>query len=135
MGFFLKTDISELKKLRDKIKKFSHEEKKKLCENIAEETATVLLRRVKQKTPVDTGNLRRNWNISSQPLPNGYESTVYNQTEYAPYVEYGHRVKKKSGFGWVKGQYMLTKSEFETSKLYTKIVDKNVDKSLGALFK
>ncbi|MBO7712165.1 MAG: HK97 gp10 family phage protein [Methanobrevibacter sp.] len=135
MGFFLKTDISELKKLRDKIKEFSHEEKKKLCENIAKETATVLLRRVKQKTPVDTGNLRRNWNISSQLLPNGYESTVYNQTEYAPYVEYGHRVKKKNGFGWVKGQYMLTKSEFETSKLYTKIVDKNVDKALKELFK
>lgn len=131
----MKTDIKAIKKLNKQIKKISREDKKKLCKDIATETASVLLRRVKQKTPVDTGNLRRNWSFKGQLLNRGYEVTVFNQTEYAPYVEYGHRLKTRNGYKWTKGHYMLTKSQKETLDLYTKIVSKNVNNYLGDLLK
>ncbi len=52
--------------------------------------AEVLLSRVKPLTPVDTGRLRYSWQRTE---PMGGSVDVYNNTEYACYVEFGHRVK------------------------------------------
>lgn len=58
--------------------------------------AELLLGRVKDNTPVDTGNLRDNgWKRTDAV---DASSTVYNNVEYAAHVEFGHRVKTKSGF-------------------------------------
>lgn len=128
----LKIDIKKLEELKDRIKKFTQGDKIKLCEAIAKEIAMNLLRRIKQKTPVQTGNLRRNWNNSGEKIKNGYQETVFNQTEYAAYVEYGHRKPKSKG--WVPGRYMLTKSEKEVGDLYQAIAEKHVDKAMERLF-
>ena len=51
-------------------------------------------------------------------IPNGYQTTVFNQVEYAPYVEYGHRiVKNGKTVGFVLGRYILTKSRNEVEKI------------------
>ena len=90
-----------------------------------------LLRRVREKTPSRTGNLRRNWSGSGRQIKNGYQETVFNQTEYAAYVEFGHGKPKNKG--WVDGKYMLTKSEKEISDIYQKIAEKQVNKALERL--
>lgn len=64
-----------------------------------------LLRKVKLKTPVDQGTLRRSWRYI--PSGNG-EGIIENSIHYASHVEYGHR--KRGGKGLVEGRYMLTKS-------------------------
>ena len=48
----------------------------------------ILLSRVKPLTPVDKGLLRNSW---SRTEPTGGSITVYNNTEYAGFVELGHR--------------------------------------------
>ena len=48
-----------------------------------------LLSHVKPLTPVDTGNLRNSW---ARTEPEGDNITVYNNVEYSPYVELGHRI-------------------------------------------
>lgn len=48
-----------------------------------------LLSHVKPLTPVDTWNLRNSW---SRTEPEDDSITVYNNTEYAGFVELGHRI-------------------------------------------
>jgi len=66
-------------------------------------------RRVSNSTPVDTGNLRRNWNLDG-PFISGAMISIqlYNNVEYASYVENGHRTR--GGSGWVEGRFMLRDS-------------------------
>lgn len=91
--------------------------------------------KVTDKTPVDTGDLRDAWDIEF-----GYKGDadlLFNDMEYAPHVEYGHRVRGTGGTrsagkrrkgkkrtktstssasgGFIKGVYMLrdTSKEIE----------------------
>jgi len=51
------------------------------------------------------GNLRRNWTLDGvSKSGSGYVVTISNNTEYAGYVENGHRTV---GGGWVEGQFFL----------------------------
>lgn len=60
-----------------------------------------LISRAKRKTPVDTENLRRHWKRGEVE---GDSVDVYNNTEYAAHVEYGHRTRNN---GLVEGQFFL----------------------------
>ena len=65
-----------------------------------------LQRKVKLRTPVRTGHLRRNWKISEPEKKNGqWVITIYNDVEYAPHVEYGTERQK--------GRFMLNVSVSE----------------------
>ncbi|MBQ7705879.1 MAG: HK97 gp10 family phage protein [Selenomonadaceae bacterium] len=64
--------------------------------------AELLTARVKPKTPADSGRLRGAWARSE---PSGGSIEVYNNTEYAPYVEFGHRTR--NGKSVVPGQFFL----------------------------
>lgn len=64
-------------------------------------------------SPVDTGNLREAWKRST---PDNGRVEVYNNTEYAAHVEYGHRQKvgqyvpaigKRLKKPFVPGKHML----------------------------
>ena len=67
--------------------------------------AKKLIKKVKLKTPVDTGKLRNSW----MPKKTGeLERVVYNNLHYAPHIEYGHRTR--GGKSFVDGAYMLKKS-------------------------
>ena len=87
------------------------EEFREMVINVANE----LLGRVKEKTPKDTGHLRREWHIGEIVRHgNEYYIEVYNNVEYAEPVEYGHRTR--GGKGFVKGAHMMELSIQEVQK-------------------
>lgn len=62
--------------------------------------------RVKENSPKKTGNLRRNWKVGAiRKEGDTYYIDVYNNTEYAEPVEYGHR--GRNGKGFIPGSHML----------------------------
>lgn len=70
------------------------------------------------------GFLRKSWKTSRiGKSKKGVSKSIYNNVDYAPYVNYGHRVVNKSGetIGWVKGKFMLEKA--------VDIVDKEIVKA------
>lgn len=97
----------------------------KELQKLIEKYGGKLLRNVKQRTPVDTGQLRRSWELEKDDL----YVKVFNNTEYGLHVEYGHRIVGKDGKvkGVAEGVYML-KTSFEKTK-------KNFEEDLENLFK
>lgn len=84
--------------------------------------ASKLIAKVKLKTPVDSGLLRRSW----QPKKiNNLERLVFNNVKYASHVNYGHRTR--GGKSFVDGVYMLEKSvkeiETELDKEFSIMID------------
>ena len=77
------------------------EEASKRLNNISQK----LIAKVKLKTPVDSGVLRRSWRSKKD---GDLARIIYNNVKYAPHVEYGHRTR--GGKSFVDGRYMLTKS-------------------------
>ena len=76
----------------------------------AEEMVGDLKNKNKNKilTPVDTGLLRDSWQRESEKKITGKKFTqiVFNMTDYAAHVEYGHRIgRSKTKF--VRGRFML----------------------------
>ena len=65
------------------------------------------LRLVRPLTPVDTGNLRRNWSVSKVERT-GSSLVVYlvNPTEYASYMEDGFTYQTKHGERHFEGFHM-----------------------------
>ena len=86
------------------------EEASKRLNNISQR----LIRKVKLKTPVDSGVLRRSWRSKKD---GDLARIVYNNVKYGPHVEYGHRTR--GGKSFVDGRYMLTKSVKEIEDTLT----------------
>ena len=86
------------------------EEASKRLNNISQK----LVAKVKLKTPVDSGVLRRSWRVKKDGQ---LARIVYNNVHYGPHVEYGHRTR--GGKSFVDGQYMLTKSVKEIEDTLT----------------
>lgn len=61
---------------------------------------TKFLRKVKLRTPVDTGYLRRSWDMEEGP----FRVSIGTDVKYGGFVEDGHRTK---GGGYIEGRYML----------------------------
>lgn len=90
------------------------------------------------------GTLRRGWTIL--PLEKSgeeYRVTVINNTEYASYVEYGHRQRpgryvpalgKSLKAAWVPGRYMLTISAQELERQAPALVEKQLYEFLKECF-
>ena len=78
-------------------------------QRLIEKHGGILLRNTKMKTPVDTGQLRRSWELEKGDL----YVKLYNNVEYAQFVEFGHRTR--GGKSYVEGVYML-KTSFEKTK-------------------
>lgn len=77
--------------------------------------------------PVDTGTLRNAW----QRKPAGkYRQVLFNATDYAAHVEYGHRIGKGRK-RFVKGRFMLRKAvDKRRIKFY-----QDLEKFVGKLMK
>lgn len=91
------------------------------------------------------GTLKRAWTAGEiRKEGTDYVIDIINPTEYASYVEYGHRQKpgryvpaidvclKK---GWVPGHFMMTISEKELKKIAPNILEKKVKEYLEEVFK
>ena len=75
-------------------------------------------------TPVDTGNLRDSWStIIDYKRDN---SLLYNNVEYAPDVEYGHRAGKR----FVEGKYMLRNALRDTEGVIEGEYDQFIERLL-----
>ncbi|WP_250675467.1 HK97 gp10 family phage protein (plasmid) [Paraclostridium ghonii] len=85
---------------------------------------TKFLRKVKLKTPVDTGYLRRSWDMEEAH----FRVVIGTNVKYATPIEEGHRTR--SG-GFVEGKHMLktTIEEIETE------MEKEFDNMLKILWK
>ena len=122
-------------------------------ESCAKELAARLLAKVIKRTPVGQypsssgkkgGTLRRNWtagkgaadyaqSLRVNHFGDTYVIEIVNPTEYASYVEFGHRTRNHSG--WVQGKFMLTISEQEIETAAPAIIENKIKKVLGDCFR
>lgn len=108
-------DYREFKEFVTNFKKMQAQYSKFLNEFIVK-MAMDSLARTKKRTPVDTGELRRNWYITDAIRKSNSEIVVYlyNTKDYASYVELGHTTRNRTG--WVEGYYMATISIEEVNQ-------------------
>lgn len=104
-------------------------------EQVMTKTAGVALNKVKRKTPVDYGTLRRNWkagNIKRSGKSMSVE--ISNNTEHAPYIENGHRiVRGGKTVGFQKGHFMLKTTVDEVNDSWGRTLGKSLDDTLREL--
>ena len=132
MAVWGKVEFSELTALRDRLERLQKTDFDAFCKAVTKDIAARLLRKTIQKTPVDTGELRRSWTVGDiRKQGDCYYIEVINPLEYAQYVEYGHRqtpgryvpaIGKRLKKSWVQGKFMLTLSENEIQKDMDKII-------------
>ena len=91
-------------------------------QRLIEKHGGILLRNTKMKTPVDTGQLRRSWELEKGDL----YVKLYNNVEYAQFVEFGHRTR--GGKSYVEGVYMLKTSFEKTEKDFENDLEKLLKK-------
>ena len=137
----VRVDTQELRQFKEKLESINTDS---LLKEIAADLAARLLRKVKKRTPVDTGELRRNWQVSKIRLFDKFcVVEVYNATEYAEYVEFGHRqtpgryvpaIGKRLKKAWVPGKFMLTISTKELENIKDRIIRQKVEAWLKEVF-
>lgn len=115
-------DFNELENYVKNFRKMSIEFNKFLFDFLTK-NALEALAKTKKRTPVDTGELRRNWEIT-RVIKRGDELLVYlyNGKDYASYVEEGHATRNREG--WVEGYYMATISIEEVERNIPKRFDR-----------
>ncbi len=142
MGKGAKVNTKELEKFIKKLEK-TQKEMDDFCIFLTKSLAKTFLTKVKKKTPVQNapkigGTLRKGWNIAEVKGSGGrYKVDIFNNTEYAVYVEYGHRqtpgifvpiIGKTLKKGWVEGRFFMTKTEIEMSENLEQLVSRKVKK-------
>ena len=137
----VRVDTRELRQFKEKLESINTDS---LLKEIAADLAARLLRKVKKRTPVDTGELRRNWQVSNIRLFERFcVVEIYNSTEYAECVEFGHRqtpgryvpaIGKRLKKAWVPGKFMLTISTKELENIKDRIIRQKVEAWLKEVF-
>lgn len=128
-------DTSEIKKFRDSLEKAIEKDVvEQSMIKVLQDMGKELLSGTKRRTPVDTGDLKRNWEISDvKKVGDDLEITMFNPTKYAMYVEYGHRTKDHRK--WIEGAYMGTlsmkKLQRESDKYMKAALDHIMKEVLG----
>ena len=87
-------------------------------QKLVEKHGGILLRNTKLKSPVDTGQLRRSWQLEKGDL----YVRIFSSCEYVKHVEWGHRTR--GGKSYVEGVYMLKTSFEKTEKDFTNDLEK-----------
>lgn len=117
----------------------------KTVEDALAKTAETTVKLVSQKTPVDSGTLRRNWQASGAKRTSSmFMIDIYNNTEYAQFVEFGHRIPNgpypvgngKFAYGhggFRKGQFMLRDTIKEVDRNWEQLVGKKFLKALDEI--
>ncbi len=132
----VKVDFSEIYALAKRLKKeASPAQVKRTMAKIVNETNSKHIARVLKTTPVgelNGGTLRQRWAHGIQAARFEGKRCVArlaNNTEYAAYVEYGHRTR--GGKGWVKGQFFMSKSLAKAPKDLKEISERELTTLLG----
>ena len=136
-------DMSELHKFQSQLQQMATQEKQKLYEDCLKELAARFLRKVIKRTPVISGQLRRGWSallkdaIRVQKIGSTYRIELVNNTEYASYVEYGHRqtpgrfvpaIGKQLKESFVEGQFCMTLSAREVESGAPAILQRKIQR-------
>lgn len=122
-------DVSQLKAWSDNLEKIvASGQQKKLLSDCAKELAKHLLRVVKLRTPIDTGYLVNHWTTGDVEINGDVVSIkVANPTEYASYVEHGHRIMKGGQqVGFVPGQHFLDISVQEIQEIAPEVLEDKI---------
>lgn len=127
MGSF---DYSEFKNMAKSFKKALDERViERWIKEFLLEMAFRAERKIKKRTPVGVypnktgGHLRRNWQVGSVVKQgNAYIVEIFNNVEYASYVEYGHRTRDHKA--WVEGRFMATISMQEIERELPKFLER-----------
>ena len=98
----------------------------------------------KGRTPEKTGLLKDRWRIGEiQKQGDSYTIEVFDNTEYASFVENGHRTRKGKGKknsrinskAWVEGRFMMKLTEDDIAIKMPGYLNKLYDKLAEELFK
>jgi hypothetical protein len=128
MSRFANFDFSEFEQLAKSMQRMQADYPR-FVEDCIRELASSLLAKTVARTPVDTGTLRRNWQLGPvERVGGGYSIELFNPIEYAPYVEFGHRTRLHTG--WVEGRFMLTISERELERELPAIMERKMQRFL-----
>lgn len=148
-------DYKELLEFQERLEKIS-KQTDAFFEALGKDIAKRLIAEAVKRTPVGQypsgsgkvgGTLRRGWSAKDVTITKAgrqWVITIYNRTEYASYVEYGHRqtpgrfvpvLEKRLKAGWVKGRYMLTISEEELERELPAIIEAKVTAWIKECFK
>lgn len=127
----LKFDINQLFKFNSKLKaSISNDIFQKALQEALLELGLILLSKTVNRTPVDTGELKRSWKLSKVIKEgNLFKITLYNPKEYAQYVEFGHRTRNSQS--WVPGRFMATISLKEVEKLIPQYINSYMSKAFN----
>lgn len=130
-------DFSGFLELERRLDKALREQRaRQMIEEALQELGNILLRDTKERTPVDTGHLRRNWQVSRvEKHGECYEIAVSNNIEYAPFVENGHRIVVGGvTVGFVDGVYMLRISAMELERRMPQLIERKTRDMLRRIF-
>lgn len=136
--FAIQINTDALEAMQKKLGELMAEESiKALQEEILLEIGQRIMEATKAKTPVDTGNLRGNWFLSDLKWHgDSLELELYNNVEYAPYVEYGHTqevgryvpaIGKRLVVPLSPGFFMMTRSEQAAERIAPDLVKARVE--------
>lgn len=129
-----KVDFDELKRLAKTFQKAQDERVvDRFIRDFLLEMAYRALRKIKKRTPVDSGELRRNWAVGRvEKRGDAYVVELYNNTDYASFVEFGHR----SGVdltSWTEGRFMMTISMKEIERDLSRYLERKQTEFLTQL--
>lgn len=155
------SSVKGFKEFEKKLEKLSVEAKETVIKNTLNKTANYGLAVAKKNTPVGVysnqvsfttkdgkqvsfkvtpkqgGTLRRGWKTSAikKTSNNTYQKELFNNVEYALYVDQGHRIVetidgKQVTKGWVNGRFMLDKAENAMLSQATNILSSELNKIL-----
>lgn len=155
MGKWGKFDFGQFVQLRDQLQQALDDHViEQFIRDFLNELALRAIRKIKKRTPVDTGLLRNSWSIGNiVKQGDAYIIEVYSDIEYASFVEHGFRAhwipgrwegntfvydaSAKTGMqvgpkggGWVPGKFMMTISMKELERELPRYLARRQEKLL-----
>lgn len=105
-----KIDDAEFQAWANRVRaRINNDELKHELENSSKRIGMQALKQFKANTPVDSGRLRGAWSTEGvSSAGRSWVITLINPTEYASYVDQGHRTR--GGRHWVEGQFFVKRS-------------------------
>jgi hypothetical protein len=150
MAKWAKFDFSELRRLAGAFNKALDDRViERFMRDFLLEMAFRAERKIKKRTPVNTGHLRENWKVGRvERHGNALVVEIYNPVDYASFVEYGFRSHWVPGYwkgksfvydpnaetgmyvgpkdGWVPGRFMATISMQEIERELPRYLERRV---------
>ena len=117
-----------LKEFRNRLARLNGKSKDNFIRKELNNAGEELIERTKKRTPVDTGLLKRSWEIQpARKFGDNWEVILRNPVDYASYVEFGHRIILNGDYvGYYEPRYMATRSINEVNKKLPKELNANL---------